>query len=129
MKLFLSLLAAVVLAGCSSTGTMRNLDTSKPRTVFIEPIEPDTYRLMPSAEIALGRRGYDAVRDPAKASFRFKVGFYNTWSRITMTVRLTDAASGDVVYFGECNNYGVGTTFAAGTARQDCMDSALGRLE
>lgn len=129
MKLIFSLLAAAALAGCTSTGTMRNLDAGKPRTVFIEPIEPDPYRLTPSAEIALGRRGYDAVRDAAGASFRFKVGFYNTWSRITMTVRLTDSASGDVVYFGECNNYGFGTAIGAGTARQDCMDSALSSLQ
>lgn len=129
MKTLAPLILAAILAGCTSTGTMRAIDTTKPRTVFIEPIEPDTYRLAQSAEISLGRRGYDAVSDPGRAAFRFKVGFYNTASRITMSVRLTDATSGDVVYFGECNNYGFGTTFGAGTARQDCMDSALAALQ
>lgn len=127
--LMLALVLSIFVAGCTSTGTMRQIDTTKPRSVFIEPIEPDTYELMKSAEIALGRKGYDAVKDESRASFRFKTALFHHRTEMTVTSRLVDAASGDVVYFGEGKNYGFGTVIDSRGAIFRCLDSSLDNLK
>lgn len=128
MKIAMIVLSAI-LAGCTSGGRMMMApDSSLPRSVFIEPVT-DYAELTNNLEIAVGRRGYDAVKNEAAASYRLKSAVIWTYSRISATVRLVDAKSGHVVYFGECNNPGVGTLLNSRQAVDACLNSALDNLQ
>jgi len=130
MKIFLlTLVISIFVAGCTSTGTMGKIDSSKPRSVFIEPIYPFDYDLMNNAEISLGRKGYDAIKDEKTASYRFKAAIFNQYNKISVSVRLVDSQSGNVVYFGECNNPGIGTMIDPRASLFRCLDSALDNLK
>jgi hypothetical protein len=119
---------AFILAGCTSGGRMlMTPDSSKPRSVFVEPVA-DYDELTNNLEIAIGRRGYDSVKNEGAASYRLRSSVIWTYSKISASVRLVDA-SGHVVYFGECNNPGVGTLLNSRQAVDACLNSALENLQ
>jgi hypothetical protein len=129
MKTLLAISLSIFLFGCTSTGTMGQIDSSKPRSVFIEPINQGDFDMMNNAEISLGRKGYDAIKDEKAASYRFKAAIFNQFNKISVSVRLVDSQSGNVVYFGECNNPGIGTLIDPRASIFRCMDSALDNLK
>lgn len=125
----LVLVLSIFVAGCTSTGTMGQIDSSKPRSVFIEPISQGGSDMMNNAEISLGRKGYDAIKDEKAASYRFKAAIFNQYNKISVSVRLVDSQTGAVVYFGECNNPGIGTMIDPRASLFRCLDSALDNLK
>jgi len=129
MKLIISILAAAVLAGCTSTGRMMSApDSALPRSVFVEPVK-DYAELTNNLEIAIGRRGYDAVQDEKAASYRLRSSVNWSFSRISAAVRLVDSKTGHVIYAGECQNPGIGTLLSSRKAVDDCLNSALDNLQ
>lgn len=132
MKTLFAVLLAALLAGCTSMGQMTaQFDPTKPRSVFVEGFgDLDGYReLYDYAGIALARRGYDAVPDPDKATYRLRSSLQWSLSRIYLASRLVDSTTGQVVYFGECKNRGFGTMLSSSRAMADCFADALNELQ
>lgn len=129
-RIFIACLAAA-LAACASSGQMTGQpDPNKPRSVFVEPVPgySEYPELIDYAGIALGRRGYDAVQSE-QASYRLRSSLQWSMRKISLSVRLVDAASGHVVYFGECNNPGIGTFMNSSNAVRACYSDALDNLK
>ena len=106
-------------------------DPAKPRSVFVEPFaEYRTYsELHDYAATALARAGYDAVPSDKSATYRLRSNLSWSLSRISLAVRLVDATTGQLIYFGECKNPGMGTMLAASASMADCFDAALSELK
>lgn len=129
MKTVFAVLLALALSACSGAGSViRPLDSSKPPTVYIEPMEGDGFGLHQKIESALALRGFDPVSDPARASMRLRARYTFAPTDTVATVRLSDAATGDGIYYGEGKNGGFGTLLHPGAAIMGCFERALADL-
>lgn len=129
MRFIFAALLAALLAACSGSGAIiRPLDASRPPTVYVERMDGDGFGILERIESHLALRGYDPVSDPARASMRLKARYtfdpYNT----VATVRLSDAATGDGLYYGEGKNGGFGTLVNPSGAIMGCFERALSDL-
>ncbi|HJV24555.1 MAG TPA: hypothetical protein VJ673_02665 [Aromatoleum sp.] len=129
MRAVLLSLFVLILAGCSGSGALiRQIDTTRPPSVYVEPMDGDGFGLQQKIESYLAMRGYDPVSDPSKASMRLKARYQFAATDTSATVRITDAATGDSIYYGEGNNHGFGTLMNPGGAIFGCFERAMSDL-
>lgn len=129
MRFIFAALLAALLAACSGSGAIiRPLDASRPPTVYVEPMDGDGFGLHQKIESALAKRGFDPVSDPARASMRLRARYTFAATDTVATVRLSDAATGDGIYYGEGKNAGWGTLMDPGGAIMGCFERALSDL-
>lgn len=129
MRAFLIALIVTVLAGCSGSGVMiRPFDASRQPTIYVEPMDSDAFGLHGKIELYLARHGYDPVSDPAKASMRLKAQYEFAPTDAVATVKLSDAATGDSLYFGEGKKQAFSTFMDPGAVILGCFKRALSDL-
>lgn len=77
------------------------------------------------------RRGSQTTNERGSkkaASYRLRSQLNWSLTNINLSLRLVDSKSGQMIYFGECRNYGWGTMIAASGSMSDCFDQAFSEL-
>lgn len=110
MRYLLSLIfIAMLMAGCSGSGQfVKPVNLNKANPIFIEPIEPDDYKMSDRLAFFLNRNGFTPTTD-ANAPYHLKAGYTRSQTRVEVYVKIIDQTTSDLVYSGDGTNRGFGT--------------------